>query len=102
MTVITAVIVGNIIGDGPGPRDYVISLGVVQPLLTFIKPDIPLSFFRNVTWVIVNLCRNKDPPPPVQTIKDILPALNMLIHHTDINVRLFILLIYNVIKKYRL
>ncbi|XP_033229443.1 importin subunit alpha-3 [Belonocnema kinseyi] len=77
---------GNIIGDGPGPRDYVISLGVVQPLLTFIKPDIPLSFFRNVTWVIVNLCRNKDPPPPVQTIKDILPALNMLIHHTDINI----------------
>ena len=24
---------------------------------------------RNVTWVVVNLCRNKDPPPPVQTIK---------------------------------
>lgn len=77
---------GNIIGDGPAPRDYVISLGVVQPLLTFIKPDIPLTFLRNVTWVIVNLCRNKDPPPPVQTIKDILPALNMLIHHTDINI----------------
>ena len=55
-------------------------------MLTFIKPDIPISFLRNVTWVIVNLCRNKDPPPPVHTIKDILPALNMLIHHTDINV----------------
>mgnify|MGYP004577308057 CR=1 FL=1 len=78
---------GNIIGDGPASRDYVIKLGVVQPLLTFIKPDIPISFLRNVTWVIVNLCRNKDPPPPVQTIKEILPALNVLIHHTDINVR---------------
>lgn len=77
---------GNIIGDGPAPRDYVINLGVVQPLLTFIKPDIPITFLRNVTWVIVNLCRNKDPPPPVQTIKDILPALNVLIHHQDINV----------------
>jgi len=77
---------GNIIGDGPQPRDYVINLGVVQPLLTFIKPDIPITFLRNVTWVIVNLCRNKDPPPPVQTIKDILPALNVLIHHSDINV----------------
>ena len=70
---------------------------------------------RNVTWVVVNLCRNKDPPPPVQTIKvvkylenrmslkfvnvnqdirlsnsfvfqEILPALSMLIHHSDINI----------------
>ncbi|KDR10659.1 importin subunit alpha-3 [Zootermopsis nevadensis] len=77
---------GNIIGDGPQLRDYVISLGVVRPLLTFIKPEIPVSFLRNVTWVIVNLCRNKDPPPPVQTIREILPALNLLIHHTDINI----------------
>ncbi|XP_075212134.1 karyopherin alpha3 [Lycorma delicatula] len=77
---------GNIIGDGPGLRDFVINLGVVQPLLAFIKPEIPITFMRNVTWVIVNLCRNKDPPPPVQTIQDILPALNVLIHHTDINI----------------
>ena len=66
-----------------------------------------LFVFRNVTWVVVNLCRNKDPPPPVQTIKvqhcfstkeikiveimslmfqEILPALSMLIHHSDINI----------------
>jgi len=77
---------GNIIGDGPSLRDYVIQLGVVQPLLTFINPDIPISFLRNVTWVVVNLCRNKDPPPPVTTIKEILPALSMLIHHNDINI----------------
>jgi len=77
---------GNIIGDGPHLRDYVIQLGVVQPLLTFINPEIPISFLRNVTWVVVNLCRNKDPPPPVQTIKEILPALSMLVHHSDINI----------------
>lgn len=74
---------GNIIGDGPQLRDYVISLGVVKPLLMFIKPNIPITFLRNVTWVIVNLCRNKDPPPPVHTIKEILPALNLLILHAD-------------------
>lgn len=77
---------GNIIGDGPALRDHVIGLGVVTPLLTFIKPDIPITFLRNVTWVIVNLCRNKDPPPPMETIRDLLPALNVLIHHTDINI----------------
>ncbi|KAI8498962.1 PREDICTED: importin subunit alpha-3-like isoform X2 [Branchiostoma belcheri] len=77
---------GNIIGDGPQCRDYVINQGVVKPLLSFINPTIPITFLRNVTWVIVNLCRNKDPPPHIETIQEILPALNVLIHHTDINI----------------
>ncbi|CAL1582012.1 unnamed protein product [Knipowitschia caucasica] len=77
---------GNIIGDGPKCRDYVISLGVVKPLLEFINPSIPITFLRNVTWVIVNLCRNKDPPPPMETVQQILPALCELIYHTDINI----------------
>ncbi|KAK5621638.1 Importin subunit alpha-3 [Crenichthys baileyi] len=63
---------GNIIGDGPQCRDYVISLGVVKPLLSFISPSIPITFLRNVTWVMVNLCRHKDPPPPMETIQEIL------------------------------
>jgi len=77
---------GNIIGDGPECRNYVISLGAVEHLLTFINPDIPLPFLRNVAWVIVNLCRNKDPPPPPATIEEILPALSRLIHHSDVNI----------------
>lgn len=79
-------LIAKIPGDGPQCRDYVIQLGVVKPLLTFINPSIPISFLRNVTWVIVNLCRNKDPPPPMETIQEILPALCILIHHTDTNV----------------
>lgn len=58
-------------GDGPHCRDYVIAMGVVQPLLTFINPTIPITFLRNVTWVIVNLCRNKDPPPPMETVLEV-------------------------------
>uniref|UniRef100_A0A8C2ZZP8 Importin subunit alpha n=1 Tax=Cyclopterus lumpus TaxID=8103 RepID=A0A8C2ZZP8_CYCLU len=77
---------GNIIGDGPQCRDYVISLGVVKPLLSFISPSIPITFLRNVTWVMVNLCRHKDPPPPMETIQEILPALCVLIHHTDVSI----------------
>ena len=77
---------GNIIGDGPQCRDLVIKLGVVEPLLQFINPDIPMSFLRNVTWVIVNLCRSKDPPPADDTIKQLLPALAFLIQNTDTNI----------------
>jgi len=77
---------GNIIGDGPQCRDLVIKLGVVEPLLQFISPEIPMSFLRNVTWVIVNLCRSKDPPPPEDTIRQLLPALAFLIQHSDTNI----------------
>uniref|UniRef100_A0A2K5K0G4 IBB domain-containing protein n=1 Tax=Colobus angolensis palliatus TaxID=336983 RepID=A0A2K5K0G4_COLAP len=77
---------GNIIGDGPQCRDYVISPGVMKPLLSFISPSIPITFLRNVTWVMVNLCRHKDPPPPMATIQEILPALCVLVHHTDVNI----------------
>ena len=73
-------------GDGPQCRDYVIQLGVVDPLLKFISDDIPMTFLRNVTWVIVNLCRNKEPPPPIETVQRLLPALCTLINHTDTNV----------------
>jgi hypothetical protein len=77
---------GNIIGDGPQCRDLLINMGVIEPLLKFINPEIPLSFLRNVTWVIVNLCRSKDPPPPIESIKQLLPALAFLIQNSDINI----------------
>lgn len=73
-------------GDGPQCRDYVIEMGVVDPLLEFVGADIPLTFLRNVTWVIVNLCRNKDPPPPMETAQRLLIALQTLIRNTDSNV----------------
>ena len=62
----------------------VLRFGFIHLLISAL--GIPISFLRNVTWVVVNLCRNKDPAPPVHTIKEILPALSMLIHHSDINI----------------
>lgn len=74
---------GNIVGDGAVLRDEVIKHGVVPSLLRLISPHMEISFLRNVTWVIVNLCRNKDPPPPIEVVKQLLPALNYLIDMDD-------------------
>lgn len=70
---------GNIIGDGPQLRDLVIEQGLIKPLLNLLNPTISITFLRNITWVMVNLCRNKDPPPPISTIEELLPALLYLI-----------------------
>jgi hypothetical protein len=77
---------GSIIGDGPQCRDLIIKLGVVEPLLQFINSEKSISFLWNVTWVILNLCRSKDPPPADDTIKQLLPALAFLIQNTDTNI----------------
>jgi len=74
---------GNIIGDGPECRDFVIYHGVVTPVISFVNDTTPLPFLRNIVWVIANLCRNKDPPPPTDTVTQVLPALFKLVQHTD-------------------
>lgn len=74
---------GNIIGDGPECRDFVIHHGVVDPVISFVQESTPLTFLRNIVWVIANLCRNKDPPPSPETINKVLPALYRLVQHSD-------------------
>ena len=54
--------------------------------MEFIQKDIPVTFLRNVTWVVVNLCRHKDPPLALIAVQQILPALKYLIGYTDITV----------------
>ena len=43
----------------------------VKYQLVLISFATQITFLRNVTWVIVNLCRNKDPAPPMDTIKEV-------------------------------
>ncbi|OXU24857.1 hypothetical protein TSAR_016412 [Trichomalopsis sarcophagae] len=74
---------GNIAGDGPIARDLVLREGSLSLLIALITPETSLSFVRNIVWTVSNLCRNKNPPPPFEIVKDALPLLNRLLSYPD-------------------
>lgn len=75
---------GNVAGDGPQARDIVLANGAVECLLQLLQSEnMELSFMRNIVWLMSNLCRNKNPTPPFEKVKLLLPALAKLMEHND-------------------
>jgi HEAT repeat protein len=73
---------GNIAGDSPVCRDYVLQHNAMEPLLLNLRESTKLSMLRNATWTLSNFCRGK-PQPHFDFVKPALPTLAKLIYSTD-------------------
>eukprot|EP01094_Clydonella_sp_ATCC50884_P018178 TRINITY_DN3314_c0_g1_i1.p1 TRINITY_DN3314_c0_g1~~TRINITY_DN3314_c0_g1_i1.p1 ORF type:complete len:532 (+),score=243.82 TRINITY_DN3314_c0_g1_i1:62-1657(+) len=73
---------GNIAGDSPSCRDYVMQFPIMDLLLEFTRDRKRTSLVRNAVWTISNFARGK-PAPPFHLVRSSLPDLARLLYATD-------------------
>ncbi len=74
---------GNIAGDSPQCRDFVLQQGAMGPLLQNLKESSHnRSLMRHAVWTLSNLCRGK-PLPANELVRPALPVLAHCIYSAD-------------------
>lgn len=74
---------GNIAGDGPEPRDVVLSHGIVPVLISLLRSTTEVTAQQNIVWTLSNLCRSKNPPPNFKILLPSIPLLVEMLYHND-------------------
>jgi importin subunit alpha-1 len=74
--------IGNIAGDSPQMRDFVIGSGVVPVFIEIVTTGSRVSMLRNVVWASSNLCRGK-PQPPRHLVAPLVPVMSRLLFCED-------------------
>ena len=62
--------------------DTAICISPLHPGLGAVS-SFQVTFLRNIVWTLSNLCRNKNPCPCDNAVKQMLPVLSHLLQHRD-------------------
>uniref|UniRef100_A0A0N5B8G9 Importin subunit alpha n=1 Tax=Strongyloides papillosus TaxID=174720 RepID=A0A0N5B8G9_STREA len=75
----------NIVGDSHELRDYTIGLGIID-VLEYMNSHIgnyKVETVRTIAWTLSNLCRHKQPHPPLDVMKKIFPLVLSMMQFND-------------------
>uniref|UniRef100_A0A8C7KQZ5 Importin subunit alpha n=1 Tax=Oncorhynchus kisutch TaxID=8019 RepID=A0A8C7KQZ5_ONCKI len=79
----------NIASGNSDQTTAVVDGGAISAFISLVMSPHPhiseqaSGYLRNVTWTLSNLCRNKNPAPPLSAVQLLLPTLVRLLHHDD-------------------
>lgn len=78
---------GNIAGDSESARDCILNTGalniIVNLLDSYLSKDTNVKLIRNMTWLLSNLNRGRNPPPKVSDMEKSLYILFKLVNSRD-------------------